>query len=104
MKLLKKWSILFAAFLLSSCKEGPRVSFCVLDVPNSMLRCADPEQVPFDLPLAEADNYGCMKPDDWERLLKDLVKKAPVVKKEVEKKVAANPVIQKRWPTFMREK
>lgn len=104
MKQLKKWSILSVVFLLSGCKDGPRVSFCVLDAPNGMLRCADPDQNPFDIPISEADNYGCMKPDDWERLLKDLVKKAPVVQKEVQHRVAANPVIQKKWPTFMKEK
>lgn len=104
MKPLKTWLILSAAFLISACKEGPRVSFCVLDSANGMLRCSDPDKKPFDLSLAAADNYGCMSPDDWERLLKNAVKAAPVAKQAVYKEVAAIPVLKERWPTFLKEK
>ena len=83
MQLLKSGLILLlAALAVPSCKTGPRVSFCVLDAPNAMLRCADPDKKPFDLTLTQADNYGCMSPDDWERLLSTVAKAAPVRMKE----------------------
>ena len=67
--LRKVWWTLLVVFSLSGCKNGPVVSYCVVDAPNLMLRCSDPKQVPFDLTIAAADNYGCMSPDDWQVLL-----------------------------------
>lgn len=63
------WWILFIGFSLAGCKNGPQVSYCVIDAPNLTLRCADPKEQPFDLPITSADNYGCMSPDDWQNLL-----------------------------------
>jgi hypothetical protein len=65
-----------------------------------MLRCSDPDKVPFDLAIASADNYGCMHPDDWEKLLSAGVKTSVqmrAVKKEYEERVAAHPVMATKW-------
>jgi hypothetical protein len=98
---LKQWSILFlVCSAISACKTGPKVSFCILDAANSVLRCSDPDKVPFDLSLEQADNYGCMAPSDWELLLKAGVQtsyKMQAVKKEYEARVAAHPVMASKW-------
>jgi hypothetical protein len=98
---LKTWSILFlVCSALSACKNGPKVSFCILDSANKVLRCSDPDKVPFDLSLEMADNYGCMAPDDWEQLLKAGVQTSVqmrAVKKEYEARVAAHPVMATKW-------
>jgi hypothetical protein len=65
-----------------------------------MLRCSDPDKVPFDLTLPQAENYGCMSPDDWEKLLKAGVEtssKLKAVKREYEERVAAHPVMAAKW-------
>lgn len=104
MTLRKLWLVLLVvAPLLNGCKEGVRVSFCVVDSANGMLRCSDPDQKPFDLPLAEADNWGCMAPADWERVLKDLVKRAPQMREEVSKKLSSNPMIKRRYAAYWSE-
>ena len=79
------------------------MSFCVVDVANQMLRCADPEKVPFDKPIADADNWGCMSPQDWEVLLKG-VQKNPALKqasKNAKEQLRSNPTIAAKWSTIL---
>lgn len=101
MKPLKTWSILFlVCSLLLGCKDGPRVSFCVMG--EDMLYCSDPDKVAFTKSYAEAsaESYGCMAPDDWEKLLENGVKTSSAiraVKKEYQTRVAAHPVMSKKW-------
>ncbi len=101
---LKTWLIL-SVVCLASCKEGPKVSFCVLDAPASVLRCADPEGKPFDLELKAADNYGCVSPDDWEKILKGVAKN-PAVKtaaKQVKIQLSANAYIKEKYATVLKQ-
>jgi len=104
-RLLKTWFLLLAVCLVSGCKSGPKVTFCVLDSPAMVLRCADPDGRPFDMELAQADAYGCMSPADWQNLLRDVAKN-PAVKtaaKEVVAKISNNSFIQKKYETVFRE-
>lgn len=94
----KAWLILLVAFSLAGCKTGPKVSYCVVDAANSMLRCSDPNKVAFDLTLAQADNYGCMSPDDWQLLLSWLKTdgKAQIPAKQVYRYLQDNQRVKSR--------
>lgn len=101
MKPLKLWSILFLACnFLVGCKDGPKVSFCMFS--TDMFYCSDPDKKPFTVTheaAAEA-GYGCMSPDDWEKLLENGVKTSSAiraVKKEYQARVAAHPVMATKW-------
>jgi hypothetical protein len=54
---------------LTGCKGGPQVTVCLIDYANNSLECARPDQSTFTLPVDQANNYACMSPDDFERLL-----------------------------------
>ena len=83
MKLRNVLWVLSASTLISGCKSGPRVSVCVIDAAAQVLRCADPDQKPFDIELKDSDNYGCLSPDDFEKVIKALSKQ-PAVKTVLE--------------------
>lgn len=104
MRLPKAWFLLLAVCLISSCKTGPKVTFCVIDAPAMVLRCADPDGKPFDLELAKADSYGCMNQQDWENLLRDVAKSQAVktAAKEVALRVSQNEYIKRKYQTVLK--
>lgn len=68
-----------------------------------MLRCSDPEKKPFDKPLNDADNWGCMSPEDWERLLKGVARQ-PALKQATrvaKAQLAGNPFIVRKWSSIL---
>lgn len=96
---LKAWLILsIACSFIIGCKSGPAISYCIMDSANLMLRCSDSKQVAFDLTVAQADNYGCMSPDDWQILLSWLKTdgKAKINSNQVYNALQQNPVINAR--------
>ena len=101
MKPLKTWLILsLVCSALVGCKDGPRVSFCVMGA--DMLYCSDPDKNAFTVTHGQAAeaSYGCMSPDDWEKLLENGVKTSSAlraVKKEYQARVAAHPVMATKW-------
>ena len=66
---LRAWFALFALFI-SSCKNGPAVTVCVVDAERLGLQCVRPDETAFYLPLKDADNFACFSPRDLERILK----------------------------------
>jgi hypothetical protein len=62
--------LLFASFSLVSCRgEGPAVTVCLIDSVNNSLQCSDADGNVTELPVADAGNYVCLSPDDFEILL-----------------------------------
>ena len=61
--------LLVLPFFLLGCKEGPKVSVCIVDADNEVLQCRDPKGKIFALTMNGANNYVCMSPNDTEALL-----------------------------------
>ena len=64
LKLLLLFPLLFA-----SCKSGPEVTVCLMDVASGQLVCSDPQEGTVYIPFAEADGFVVLKPDDFKRVL-----------------------------------
>jgi hypothetical protein len=68
--LQKRLLWLFVALAVSGCKEGPRVTVCVLSNESAGLECADADGTAFYLPFHDAESFVCMSPDDTKAFLK----------------------------------
>lgn len=55
--------------LLSSCKNGPKVTICVVDVAKNGYQCVDKNKKESFLPFKDSDNYVAVSPNDVETLL-----------------------------------
>lgn len=67
---MKKLALL-PLFLLSfvSCKNGPDVNVCLMDVKSAQLVCSDRQENTVFIPFAEADGWVVMDPDDFKRVV-----------------------------------
>lgn len=63
-------ALLLASVSLTGCKDGPRVTVCVLDPVNASLECSDPDGNGVTLPIADAENFVCFSPEDLEKLVR----------------------------------
>jgi hypothetical protein len=67
---MKKLGLLLLSLLsFASCKKGPEVTVCLMDVAQSQLVCSDPQENTILIPFAEADGFIVMNPDDFKRVL-----------------------------------
>ena len=69
MKKLKLLLLFLCLLGSSSCKEGPEITVCLMDVKSGQLVCSDPQEGTVYIPFAEADGFIVMKPDDFKRVL-----------------------------------
>lgn len=54
----------------SGCKSGPDVTVCIIDPERHALQCARYDGEPFEMPIADAENFACFSPADLEKLVK----------------------------------
>ena len=54
---------------LASCGSGPKVTVCIVDSVNNGLQCVDAKDNTFFLPMAQADNYVALPPNDMRTLI-----------------------------------
>lgn len=101
--LLKNGLILLAVCLVSACKEGPKVTICILDSVNLKGMCSDPEGKPFTKTLPEMENDLVISPEDMAKILESTAK-TPMQKKAVmeyaKKKTANLPLRKDKWKFF----
>ena len=67
---MKKLALLLLCLIsFASCKQGPEVTVCLMDVGSGQLVCSDPQEGTVYIPFAEADGFIVLKPDDFKRIL-----------------------------------
>lgn len=62
--------ILAMALSLASCKSGPRVTACVVDVKSEGFQCVSYPNTRYFLPLKDGEDLECVSPSDLEDALK----------------------------------
>lgn len=61
--------LLILPLLFAGCKDGPKVTVCVIESKDSVLVCSDPVGRVSVLTLEEAENYIALSPDDFKRVM-----------------------------------
>lgn len=64
-----KISFVVLSILLAGCGKGPKVTVCIVDSVNNGFQCVDPKNNAFFLPIADADNYVALPPNDMRTLI-----------------------------------
>lgn len=67
---MKKLALLLLCLpLFASCRQGPDVNVCLMDVKSAQLVCSDRNDNTIFVPFAEADGWIVMDPDDFKRVI-----------------------------------
>lgn len=64
-----KISFVVLSILLAGCGKGPKVTVCIVDSVNNGFQCVNPKDEAFFLPIADADNYVALPPNDMRTLI-----------------------------------
>jgi hypothetical protein len=66
---LVRYGMLFGILLVSSCKNGPKVSVCISKPDSGGFVCVDPEDNTFMIEYQNSDKMVAFSPEDAEKLI-----------------------------------